>query len=148
MVSYIRYTPAVANDWKQAAADVKKDYPHQFRRTLDISTSSQLQSKLWLVEELINLQPQIIHGFQVAAFDRDENYRFETKGGLHCIAAGMHWSPTDLPSLFYTNCNADIEHWKKDWHNDICKLEMKKIIFKDSVKDVPTLKQYLERNIH
>ena len=58
MVSYIRYTPAVANDWKQAAADVKKDYPHQFRRTLDSSTSSQLQSKLWLVEELFNLHLQ------------------------------------------------------------------------------------------
>ena len=58
MVSYIRYTPAVANDWKQAAADVKKDYPHQFRRTLDSSTSSQLQSKLWLVEELLTLHLQ------------------------------------------------------------------------------------------
>ena len=58
MVSYIRYTPAVANDWKQAAADVKKDYPHQFRRILDSSTSSQLQSKLWIVDVLLTLHLQ------------------------------------------------------------------------------------------
>ena len=52
MTSYIKYTPEVANDWKQAQADVQKDYPHQFRRVLDASTSSQMQSKLWLVNQL------------------------------------------------------------------------------------------------
>lgn len=58
MVSHIEYTPAVANDWKQTAADVKKDYPHQFRRTLDCSTSSQLQSKLWIADVLLDLHLQ------------------------------------------------------------------------------------------
>ena len=52
MTSYIKYTPEVANDWKQAQADVQKDYPYQFRRVLDASTSSQMQSKLWLINEL------------------------------------------------------------------------------------------------
>lgn len=52
MTSYIKYTPEVANDWKQAQADVQKDYPYQFRRVLDASTSSQMQSKLWLVNQL------------------------------------------------------------------------------------------------
>ena len=55
MTSYIKYTPEVANDWKQAQADVQKDYPHQFRRILDASTASQMQSKLWLVSEMENL---------------------------------------------------------------------------------------------
>ena len=55
MVNYIRYTSEVATDWKQTAADVKKDYPHCFRRTLDCSTSSQLQSKLWVITSLLNL---------------------------------------------------------------------------------------------
>tara|TARA_R100000426_G_scaffold70255_1_gene48830 strand:- start:358 stop:762 length:405 start_codon:yes stop_codon:yes gene_type:complete len=106
-----------------------------------------LNNKNW-AEELISLRPQLIHGFQLAAFDRDKNYRFETEGGLHCIATGMHWSPTDLPSLFYVNCNANIEHWKKDWDNNIFKLEIKKILYNDFVEDVPTLKEYLENNIH
>ena len=59
MVEYIKYTPDVANDWKQASADVRKDYPHQFRRTLDASTASQLESKLWVVDELYKLPASI-----------------------------------------------------------------------------------------
>ena len=59
MVDCIRYTPSVANDWKQATADVRKDYPHQFRRTLDASTASQLESKLWVVDELFKLPDSI-----------------------------------------------------------------------------------------
>ena len=65
MVNYIQYTPEVANDWKQAATDVRKDYPHQFRRTLDASTASQLESKLWVVDELFKL-PDSIERLKVA----------------------------------------------------------------------------------
>ena len=55
MVKYIKYTPEVANDWKQTIADVSKDYPYLFKRVLDCSTSSQLQSKLWAINEIRNL---------------------------------------------------------------------------------------------
>ena len=58
MTNYIKYTPEVANDWKQAPADVQKDYPHQFRRVLDASTASQMQSKLWLVNALEPYHPK------------------------------------------------------------------------------------------
>jgi len=61
MVNYIQYTPELANDWKQASADVRKNYPHQFRRTLDASTASQLESKLWVVDELLKLPDTIKH---------------------------------------------------------------------------------------
>ena len=66
MVEYIKYTPEVANDWKQASADVRKDYPHQFRRILDASTASQLESKLWVVDELLKLSDSLIEGQRVA----------------------------------------------------------------------------------
>ena len=56
MINYIRYTSELANDWKQASADVRKDYPHQFRRTLDASTASQLESKLWIINNLLHIQ--------------------------------------------------------------------------------------------
>ena len=56
MVDGINYTPEVANDWKQTAADVTKDYLHQFRRTLDATTASQLQSKLWLINTILDLK--------------------------------------------------------------------------------------------
>ena len=52
MTSYIKYTPDLANDWKQTTANVSKDYSHLFRRMLDSSTSSQLQCKLWMITEL------------------------------------------------------------------------------------------------
>ena len=65
MVDHIQYTPELANDWKQASADVRKDYPHQFRRTLDASTASQLESKLWVVDELFKL-PDSIERLKVA----------------------------------------------------------------------------------
>ena len=65
MVDYIQYTPELANDWKQASADVRKDFPHQFRRTLDASTASQLESKLWVVDELFKL-PDSIERLKVA----------------------------------------------------------------------------------
>ena len=55
MVDYIKYTSEVADDWKQSIADVSKDYPYLFKRILDCSTSSQLQSKLWVINELKNL---------------------------------------------------------------------------------------------
>ena len=55
MIDYVKYTSEVANDWKQTIADVTKDYPHLLKRMLDCSTSSQLQSKLWLVNELLNI---------------------------------------------------------------------------------------------
>ena len=106
-----------------------------------------IKNKNWC-DSLIELTPEIIHGFQLAALDRDKNYCFETKGGLHCIAAGMHWGPTDLPSIFYENCNADIEKWKKDWDNSIFLLNVKKTLYKEAIKTLPTLKNYLETNIH
>ena len=66
MINYIRYTSELANDWKQASADVRKDYPHQFRRILDASTASQLESKLWVVDELLKLSDSLIEGQRVA----------------------------------------------------------------------------------
>ena len=99
-------------------------------------------------EHLINLKPDMIHGLKAAALDRDLHYRFETQGGLSCIAAGMHWAPTDLVSLFYENCDANHEKWKKDWSKEIIKLDVKKFFFNDEIKKLPSLKEYLEKNIY
>ena len=55
MVENIIFTTQIANDWKQAGAEVDKKYPYLSKRILDCSTSSQLQSKLWIVNELKNI---------------------------------------------------------------------------------------------
>ena len=56
MVDDIRFTTEIAEDWKSVHSLVHHDeYKHCIKRIRDASTSSQLQSKLWLVSEIINL---------------------------------------------------------------------------------------------
>ena len=56
MVDHIKFTTEIAEDWKSAVSLVQKDqYKHCNRRIRDASTASQLQSKLWLVSEIVNL---------------------------------------------------------------------------------------------
>jgi len=57
MVDHVKLTPAVARDWKSVQSTVRGDkYKHCARRVEDASTSSQLKSKLWLIEEVSNLE--------------------------------------------------------------------------------------------
>ena len=56
MVDHIKFTTEVAEDWKSVLSLVHHDeYKHCIKRIRDASTSSQLQSKLWLVSEIVNL---------------------------------------------------------------------------------------------
>ena len=55
MVNYIKYTPDVANNWSRTWSETQKQLPWAFQRLLDSSTKSQLQSKMWLIEELEKL---------------------------------------------------------------------------------------------
>jgi hypothetical protein len=55
MVSYIKYTSDVANNWSRAWSETEKQRPWAYQRLLDSSTKSQLQSKLWLTDELKKL---------------------------------------------------------------------------------------------
>ena len=56
MVDHIKFTTEIAEDWKSVLSLVHHDeYKHCIKRIRDASTSSQLQSKLWLVSEIINL---------------------------------------------------------------------------------------------
>lgn len=59
MVDYIKYTPDLANDWWKTWSYVSNYKPYIFERLGHASTKSQLQSKLWIVNELIrlNLKP-------------------------------------------------------------------------------------------
>ena len=57
MTNYIKYTPEVARDWKSVNSAVRGEkYKHCARRIEDASTSSQLTSKLWIIEEVTKLK--------------------------------------------------------------------------------------------
>ena len=120
MTSYIKYTPEVANDWKQAQADVQKDYPHQFRRMLDASTASQMQSKLWLVnalepyhpkkvaviggwfchyltEMLIDIGVELVQNFEIDEDSKNISYkynkRYKDSGQYQCSVKDVMFKP-------------------------------------------------------
>lgn len=59
MVEYIKYTPDLANDWWKTWSNVLNYKPYIFDRLGHASTKSQLQSKLWIINETIklNLKP-------------------------------------------------------------------------------------------
>jgi|OM-RGC.v1.012299833 hypothetical protein len=55
MVEYIKYTPEMANNWSRAYIETHRERPWAFQRLVDASTTSQLESKFWLTEELSNV---------------------------------------------------------------------------------------------
>lgn len=56
MVDYIKYTPETANNWSRAWSETNTQKPWAFNRILDSSTTSQMQSKLWIAVELNKLK--------------------------------------------------------------------------------------------
>ena len=55
MVKYIKYTPELSNNRSRAWTETQKQRPWQFKRLTSSSTTSQLQGKLWLINELQKL---------------------------------------------------------------------------------------------
>ena len=55
MVKYIKYTPELSNNWSRAWTETQKQRPWQFKRLTNSSTTSQLQGKIWLINELQKL---------------------------------------------------------------------------------------------
>ena len=54
MVEYLKFTPEMSNNWFRTWSETQKQRPWAFKRLLDASTESQMESKLWLATELIN----------------------------------------------------------------------------------------------
>ena len=52
-MEYLKYTPELANDWKNALSSSE---PYLFKRVMDSMNQSQLESKLWIIQELIKLE--------------------------------------------------------------------------------------------
>ena len=98
-------------------------------------------------EKLINLEPTFIKGFVHTVSQRAHTFNFSEKEGIHCIAAGMHWSPTDLTSILHMN-NLKIEDYRKDVKPFIKKLNKRKEQWKLIVKNKSSLYKFLKTNIY
>jgi hypothetical protein len=53
-------------------------------------------------KKLINLKPSSIAGILWSSNQR-QGWQFNENGGLHCIAAGMNWAPTDVDEVMFKN---------------------------------------------
>jgi len=105
-------------------------------------------NKQWS-EEIFNLSTSSYYGFKGAIYDRGFNYRFSgIRAGLHCISAGMHWSPTDIPSLMSANTDGDIGTWRSKWKVSTEQLDKRKDEWKKAVKDVPIMYDFLKDNYY
>ena len=90
-------------------------------------------------DNLVNMQPSFVHGYVSAAFEKMRDYHFNSLGGLHCIATGMNWFPTDFPAIKSLNYNSDTNFWKANWKSAIDNLNQRKQDWKDGVEDAPFL---------
>ena len=65
---------------------------------------------------LINLEHRAFSGFKEAVYNRTYNFKYPSYTGLHCIAAGMHWAPTNKTALI-KHGNLMKKHLKKNLKN-------------------------------
>jgi hypothetical protein len=104
-------------------------------------------NKQW-EEKLINLNPSMLGGFLEAAILKDIRYHFSNGGGFHCIAAGMHWGPTNIESILYTNVHETLNNFKKKVLPNINNMNLRKKTWERLVKDETSLFEFLKKNIY
>ena len=95
---------------------------------------------------LINLEHRAFSGFKETAYNRTYNFKYPDSTGLHCIAAGMHWAPTNKTSLIKNGGHTE-ESLEKEFKECINNLNERKELCKQLVKEKPSLFSTL-KNVH
>ena len=103
-------------------------------------------NKEW-TNDIINLKRPLINGMVEAAIHRDDTYHFPHNGGLHTIAAGMNWPPTDLETIMYTN-QLNRNELKLQYKEIIDRIDMRKNDWNNIVKHLPSLYDFMKENIY
>ena len=94
-------------------------------------------NKTW-EQKLITLENVGHVGFKDAVEKRTYDFKYPNTSGLHPIAAGMHWSPTDKMSLI-SRGKYEEEDLKKEFQSCINNLNKRKQLFNDRIKNKPSL---------
>lgn len=98
-------------------------------------------------KELVEYIPVWHTGHVMAAFNKMRDYHFKPIAGLHCIATGMHWFPTDFPAIQALTYTSDIEYWKSKWGDTINSMNERKHQWGNITKEAPKLLDFL-KTIH
>jgi tryptophan halogenase len=103
-------------------------------------------NKTW-EENLISLNTNQVNTLVVAATLRSRAFCYDSSSGLHCIAAGMNYAPTDLSSLIAIPMKSR-EYYEKEFKECINNLDLRKKEWNEIVKNKPSLYQFLKDNIY
>lgn len=96
--------------------------------------------------QMVDNNYRYIDSFIDAALQKFENYEFDDSG-YGAIFTGMNFYATDPDSLFSYNFQTK-EWWRNHCFEACRKLDEKKRVWKESVKDEPYMYDYLEQNIY
>ena len=103
-------------------------------------------NKEWrkVLERIITLPAGNLSKYMI---DRNFNFHHNPEGGVHCIAAGMNWAPTDLHTLMKNNINTG-RNWDTYFKIATDNLEHKKKEWKNAVKNAPSLHDFLQQKYY
>ena len=96
---------------------------------------------------LIDLKRDLTEGFVTNAITKNSLFQFEKSEGLHCIAAGMNWPPTDLESMLYLN-KINKKEWIRAFKPCIDNLNKQKKLWDKSVKSSPSFYSFMKEHIY
>ena len=77
-------------------------------------------------KELVEHIPVCHKGIVSAVSEKLHDHHFAIDGGGHCITTGLHWFPTDLPTIQAYNYNRDMDVWKDSWQFTINNMNERK----------------------
>ena len=93
-------------------------------------------NKTWC-NDLINLKTSLGSDFLKIATDKDERFKFDPRGGIHCVGAGMHYGPTNLNTIKWLEKGHN--NSRVDWITAIQNLEHKHKMWDKEAKDQTSL---------
>jgi len=97
--------------------------------------------------KLINLLYEPHFGFLHHVRDRNFNYRFTNlNSGIHSIAAGMNWAPTNKVSFFKNSIDPTMNNWKTVCGKAAEHLDKRKKEWEQAVIKVSSLYQFLKEH--
>jgi len=92
--------------------------------------------------------PTLNSDFQRTAINKMQNYQYHSSGGLHCIATGLDWPPTDLPTIMKYNFISTYDDLKKEWSEPVSELNKRKMKWFLAVRDCPKTIDFLQNKIY
>lgn len=97
--------------------------------------------------ELSKLVPPSVTGVKTNAIERFQKFQYDPNSGFHCIAAGMNYNPCDISTLLAYNFMFDLDP-KEFFIRHVTSVGSNIATWAETVKDYPSLSEYLEKNIY